>query len=60
MVIGDYKGDFFAGISKAGRRVESAEVAEFVAAREAISFAIEAGFRQVTLEGDNAAVINAI
>ena len=51
---------FFAGMSKLGIRVESAEVAEFVVAREALSFAIEAGFRDITLEGDNDAVISAI
>lgn len=34
-------------------RVISAVAAEFVAAFEALNFAIEAGFREVELEGDN-------
>lgn len=37
----------------------SAEIAELMAAREAIMFAWEAGFRDVILESDNFSVMNA-
>lgn len=40
--------------------MRSVEAAELLAAREAISFAIEAGFRDFILEGDNASIIQAI
>lgn len=41
-------------------KVVSVEAAEFVAAREALSFALEAGFRNVILEGNNTIVISAL
>ena len=53
VVIRDHSGDFFAGMSKRGLEVNSAEMAELLAAREAIKFALEAGFRDVLLEGDS-------
>lgn len=42
--IRDQKGIFYVGMSKVGRRVKSAEAAEYVVARKALAFVIEAGF----------------
>lgn len=51
MVIRDYNsGEFYAEMSKIGCRVSSAEAAELVATREAMSFAVDAGFRDIMLE----------
>ena len=41
-------------------KVDSAELAEFYAAKEAIIFAVDAGFRELVVEGDCRAVIYAI
>ena len=60
VVIRDHSGSFLAGLSKSGCRVSSAEAAELVAAYEAINFAVDAGFRNFLLEGDNIGVMNAI
>lgn len=60
VVIRDHTGDFFAGISKKGTRVFSAKATEFVAAKEALCFAIDVRFRDIVSEGDNVLVINAI
>ena len=45
---------------KVGSKVQSVELAEFFVAKEAITFAIEAGFRKVVVERDCRAVIHAI
>lgn len=52
--------EFYAALSKRGGTVSSAEVAELVAALEAIKFALDAGFRDVELEGNKIAMRNAI
>ena len=59
-MIRDYRGEFFASMSKLGGKVALVEAAEFVATREAIMFAVDADFRDIVLEGDNLGVINAI
>lgn len=59
-VVRDHMGGFFSGLSKVGCKVSSTEISELVAAREVLSFAWEAGFRDVILEGDNLSVMNAI
>lgn len=60
VVIRDHMGEFYAGLSKGGCKALSAENAELEAAREAVTFALEAGFRKIILERDNITVINAI
>ena len=60
VVIHDHTCDFYAGLSKNDCKVSSAEAAKLVAALEAINFAVDAGFRNILLEGDNLGVINAI
>ena len=60
MVVTDHMGVFFAGVSKTGGEVSSAEIAELMTVREAIIFTWEAGFRDVIFEGDNIIVMNAI
>ena len=60
VVIQNHIGYFFAGMSMAGSRAESAEVAEFMAARAALTFALDVGFTSIILEGDNLSVINGI
>lgn len=54
------KRDFYEGLSKIGCKVSSAKVAELVAPLEASNFAVNAGFRNIILEGDNLGVMNAI
>lgn len=53
-------GVFFARLSKAGSTTSSVEIAEIMAAWEAIVFAWESGFQDVILEGDNITIMNAI
>lgn len=53
-------GEFYASLSKGGCKALSAESAELVAAREAVMFALEVGFRDIILKGDYIIVINAI
>ena len=60
VVVRDHMGEFFAGMTKVGEKASSAEVAELVAAREAIVFAVEAGFSNLVLEGDNLVVMNSL
>ena len=43
-----------------GPKVESAELAEFFAAKEAIIFALNAGFQEIIVERDCRAVIQAV
>ena len=47
-------------MSKREPEVSSVEMAELLAAREAIKFALEVGFREVILEGDSISFMNAI
>ena len=58
LVVQDYRGEFYAGMSKLGNIVASAETVELVAAREALNFALDAGFRDIILEGNNLSIIN--
>lgn len=44
VAIKDHASVFFAGLSKAGGRAMSVEIAQLMAAREAITFVWEAGF----------------
>lgn len=50
VVIRDFRGEFYAKMSKVGSSVAFAEVAELVAARESMIFAVEARFRDI-IEG---------
>ena len=60
VVVRDHKGEFYAAMSKVGVRVDSAEVAELVVAREVLVFAIEVGFLDTMLEGDNMVVMQSL
>lgn len=53
MVIRDHMNEFYAGLSKAGKKPALAEVANMVATFEEINFALEVGFQYVILEIDN-------
>lgn len=60
VVIRVLTGDFYAGLSKIGCKVSLVEAVELVAVLEVINFAMDAGFRNILLEGDNLEVTNAI
>ena len=49
-----------ASMSARGPPVNDSEEAEILACRKAMEFAIDAGFTELIVEGDNAAVIQAI
>lgn len=51
IVIRNYGGDFYAAMCWLG------PCAEFLAAHEAVYFALNAGFRHIVIEGDNLSVI---
>lgn len=52
--------DFFLDLSKIGCKVFSTEVTELIAALKAINFAVDVGFCNFLLEGDNLGVMNVI
>lgn len=59
-MIRDHRGEFYAGLSKFTHKVPTPEAAELLAGLKALNLAIDAGFRNLVLEGDNASVINAL
>lgn len=59
VVIQNHIGDFLARMNMVGSRAKSEEVTEFIAARASLTFALDAGFTRIILEGDNLGVINA-
>ena len=54
------KGEVMAAISARGPPVVDSEEAEVLACRRAVEFAVEAGFRELIIEGDNATVMKTI
>ncbi|XP_023905314.1 uncharacterized protein LOC112017083 [Quercus suber] len=53
-------GEVMAGLSARGPAVANSEEAEALACRKAVEFAMDAGFINLVIEGDNAAVMKAI
>ena len=49
-----------AGLSARGPSVVSSEEAEVLACRKALEFALDSGFSDLVVEGDNALVMKAI
>ena len=59
-VIRNEKGEVMAAMAAKGPEVSSSEEAEFLACRKAIEFAIDAGFSELVIEGDNSSVMKAV
>ena len=59
-VIRNEKGEVMAAMAAKGPEVSSSEEAEFLAFRKAIEFAIDAGFSELVIEGDNSSVMKAV
>ncbi|XP_075670320.1 uncharacterized protein LOC142640111 [Castanea sativa] len=60
VVVRNDKGEAMASLSARGPPVQNSEEAEALACRRAMVFAVEAGFTDVVLEGDNNTVIKSI
>ncbi|KAK9988687.1 hypothetical protein SO802_028926 [Lithocarpus litseifolius] len=59
-VVWNDKGEVMAAMAGKGPQVQDSEEAEVLACRRAVEFALEAGFREIILEGDNCTVMMAI
>ena len=59
-VIRNSMGEVMAALSAKGPPVANSEEAEILACRKALEFAVEAGFQDVVVEGDNATVMNGL
>ncbi|KAK9999683.1 hypothetical protein SO802_019286 [Lithocarpus litseifolius] len=59
VIVRNSLGEVMAGLSAHGPAVANSEEAEALACRKAIEFAIDAGFMDLVIEGDNAAVMKA-
>ena len=59
-IIHNGNGEVMAAISAKGGAVRDSEELEVMACRKALEFAIDAGFKEVILEGDNALVMKTI
>ena len=55
-----HNGEVVAAISVNGEAVRDSEEVEVLAYRKALEFAIDAGFMEVILEGDNARVLKTV
>ena len=53
-------GELMAAMSVKGPSVSCSEEAEALACRKALEFAVESGFAELIIEGDNVAVMNAV
>ena len=60
VIVRNSLGEVMAGLSARGPAVANSEEAEALACRKAVEFAMDAGFTNLVIEGDNAAVIKAI
>ncbi|KAL0006476.1 hypothetical protein SO802_014037 [Lithocarpus litseifolius] len=60
VVVRNDKGEVLAALAARGTFVQDSEEAEVLACRRAVEFAIEAGFMEIILEGDNINVMKAI
>lgn len=59
-VIRNEKGEVMASMSARGPPVKDSEEVEIIACRKAMEFAIDAGFTELIVEGDNVAIMNAL
>ena len=59
-IIRNCQGEVMAGLSARGPSVVSSEEAEVLACRKALEFALDSGFSDLVVEGDNALVMKAI
>ncbi|KAL0014186.1 hypothetical protein SO802_001255 [Lithocarpus litseifolius] len=59
-VIRNEKGEVMAAMAAKGPEVSCSEEAEYLACRKAIEFAIDAGFSELVIEGDNSSVMKAV
>ena len=59
-VVRNGNGEVMANISAKGGAVRDSEKVEVLACRKALEFAIDAGFMEVILEGDNARVLKTV
>ncbi|KAK9993235.1 hypothetical protein SO802_022938 [Lithocarpus litseifolius] len=59
-VIRNEKGEVMAAMAAKGLEVSCSEEAEFLACRKAIEFAIDAGFSELVIEGDNSSVMKVV
>ena len=59
-VIWNEKGEVMAAIAVKGGAMRDSEEVEVLACRKALEFAIDAGFMEIILEGDNAMVMKKI
>ena len=59
-MIRNEKGEVMATIAEQGGAVRDNEEVEVMACRKALEFAIDAGFTEIILEGDNAMVMKVI
>ena len=59
-VVRNGNGEVMAAISAKGGAVKDSEEVEVMACREALEFAIDAGFLEVILESDNARVMKTV
>ena len=60
VIIRNANGEVMAAMSAKGPPVEDSEVAEALACRKAMEFAIDAGFSELIIEGDNVAVMSSL
>lgn len=60
VVIRNEKGEVMTAMAAKGPEVSSSEEAEFLACRKAIEFAIDAGFSELVIEGDNSSVMKTV
>lgn len=60
VVVSNDKGEVMAALAARGPSVQDSEEAEVLARRRAVEFAMEAGFTEIILEGDNVNVMKAI
>lgn len=60
VIIRNYRGEVMAALSAKGPVVSDSEEVEALACRRALEFAVDAGFEELVVEGDNAMVIKSI
>ena len=59
-IIRNEKGEVMAAMAAKGPEVSSSEEAELLACRKSIEFAVDAGFSELVIEGDNSFIMKAI
>ena len=59
-IIQNEKGEVMVAMAAKGPEVSSSKEAEFLACRKAIEFAVDAGFSELVIEGDNSSVMKVV